>query len=208
MIHVLKLKHCKLLMDYPINTSWVESPGILFTQSKLKEFVPSKDMSYMEKINAITRFIWYSSIILFIVKRDTTMFLIPIISMVVIYFLIKWGSDIKELNEHFHLKEELILKKNPTINNPFMNQLPGEHNEITEAKNDSFSTRKEIDKNFNFNLYKNTNDVFGRENSGRQFYTTPNTSNPNKQKEFATWLYGSDATCKESNNACKIKTRW
>ena len=42
-------------------------------------------------------------------------------------------------------------------------------------------------------------DIYSKYNSQRQFYTMPNTSIPNKQKEFALWLYNRGPTCKEGN---------
>jgi hypothetical protein len=185
---------------YPVNTSWIESPGILFTQSKLKEYIPKKDMSYVEKINAITRFVIYASIILTILRRDLNMMLIPIFCMAVIYFLLKWGSEIPELSESFkNVSEEMQL---PTINNPFMNVLPGDKTTRLKASESTGCIKKKVEENFDFNLYKNTNDVFGSENSNRQFYTMPNTSTPNKQMDFAKWLYGGPETCKENTSSC------
>ena len=175
---------------YPPNTSWIDSPGILLTQSKLKEYIPRNDMSYVEKINAITRLVIYSSVLLTILRRDLNMLLIPIFTMAVIYFLIKWGKDIPEIAENFNVVPKQTERYQPTINNPFMNILPGEVSEMRpEASTHTPLIKDKMEEKFNFNLYENTNDVFGSENSRRQFYTMPNTSNPNKQTEFAKWLY-------------------
>lgn len=189
------------MSTYTVNTSWIESPGILLTQSKLKEYIPKSDMSYVEKINAITRFVIYASVLLTILRRDLNMLLIPIFCMAVIYFLIKWGSDVPELSESFK-NTAGENRQLPTTNNPFMNVLPGDKPTRLSASENSACTRKKIEENFDFNLYKNTNDVFGSENSNRQFYTMPNTSTPNKQTEFANWLYKSPNTCKEQTSLC------
>jgi hypothetical protein len=189
-------------MDYPVNSSWIKTPGILFTQSKLREFFPSNDMSYVEKINAITRFVIYASILLCVVRKDVNMLLIPVFCMTVIYFLIKWGETLPELSEHFNNGKRTTERQTPTINNPFMNVIPGDKSDRKEAISDTICAQKDINEKFDFNLYKNTNDVFGTENSNRQFYTMPNTANPNKQTEFATWLYGQPERCKEDTSRC------
>ena len=45
--------------------------------------------------------------------------------------------------------------------------------------------------------------IFSKNNSQRQFYTTPVTTIPNDQKSFANWLYKTPPTCKENNgNQC------
>ena len=42
-------------------------------------------------------------------------------------------------------------------------------------------------------------DIFGKNNSQRQFYTMPVTTIPNNQTQFANWLYKTEPTCKENN---------
>ena len=56
-----------------------------------------------------------------------------------------------------------------------------------------------VENKFNNDLYLDSNDLFNRRNSQRQFYTMPNTSIPNKQGDFAKWLYDRGPTCKEGN---------
>ena len=60
--------------------------------------------------------------------------------------------------------------------------------------------KKDIEQNFNHNLYRDVSDLYGKSNSQRQYYTTPNTQIPNDQTSFAKWCYGTPATCKEGNN--------
>ena len=62
--------------------------------------------------------------------------------------------------------------------------------------------KKQIDSSFNNNLYKDVNDVFGKMNSQRQFYTMPSTTIPNAQDDFAKWLYLNPKTCKEDQDYC------
>ena len=60
-----------------------------------------------------------------------------------------------------------------------------------------------IEELFNQDLYRDFKDVFGKENSQRQFYTVPGNRVPNDQGAFAQWLYGQPKTCKEGNSiAC------
>ena len=59
---------------------------------------------------------------------------------------------------------------------------------------------KKIKQYFENDLYMNIDDVFNKNSSYRQFYTTPSTTIPNDQEGFAKWLYFSeDKTCKEGN---------
>ena len=61
---------------------------------------------------------------------------------------------------------------------------------------------KLINDNFNYNLYRDVSDIFGRNNSQRQFYTMPVTTIPNNQKKFANWLHGKNETCKTDTKYC------
>lgn len=88
-------------------------------------------------------------------------------------------------------KIKKIIK--PTKLNPFMNILPTDYNKridtLTEFSdpNISFSQINDnINNKFNIGLYR---DINSNENSQRQFYTTPITTIPNKQSQFANWLY-------------------
>jgi hypothetical protein len=45
-------------------------------------------------------------------------------------------------------------------------------------------------------------DLFNRNTSQRQFYTTPVTTIPNDQTGFARWLYKLPETCKENQSNC------
>jgi hypothetical protein len=190
---------------YPPNTSWIHNPRVLFTQSKLKEFVPTDSMSYIEKINAITRFIIYSSVLLCVVKRDTVLLLIPFCSMFVIYFLMKWGGQNPKLSEHFHPDETESDSRQPSVANPFLNRMPADDCAGLEAADmNSDDIKTKMKNKFNFNLYTDVNDVFGKKNSERQFYTMPNTLCANKQKEFGEWLYSNKKrTCKENSAFCR-----
>ena len=48
-------------------------------------------------------------------------------------------------------------------------------------------------------LYRNLGDNLTFANSMRNFYSMPNTTIPNKQKEFALFCYGNMPSCKEGN---------
>ena len=62
--------------------------------------------------------------------------------------------------------------------------------------------KKEIDTQFNYNNFRDVDDLFVRGNSQRQFYTMPSTTIPNDQDGFAKWLYKLPETCKENQTNC------
>ena len=89
--------------------------------------------------------------------------------------------------------------REPTPNNPFMNVLVSDYmkdqkkhyNDLGACDIESSSTKEKIEENFNDNLFRDIGDVFSKNASDRQYYTTPNTQIPNNQTEFAHWLYKS-----------------
>ena len=67
--------------------------------------------------------------------------------------------------------------------------------------------QRRVEELFNEDLYRDANDIFGKNNSQRQFYTVPGNKVPNDQGNFAQWLYGTPPTCKEGNKiACLSQT--
>jgi hypothetical protein len=91
----------------------------------------------------------------------------------------------------------------PTADNPFMNNLLTDDPDRPEACR---LATDEADAKWRQGLYQDFDKIYSNHSSERQFYTTPNTTNPNKQKEFAQWLYGNpNQTCKEEGLRCTGK---
>jgi hypothetical protein len=96
----------------------------------------------------------------------------------------------------------------PSANNPFMNVLVSEYGSnpsrgaavsveepaVKQSLNDLFRTQ----------WYSDPTDVFGRNQSQRQFITMPNTMIPNDRESYQNWLYKIPGkTCKEGGRqAC------
>ena len=97
----------------------------------------------------------------------------------------------------------------PSLNNPFMNI-----NTITDKRDkpaacpyyDNPNVAAEVEKDFDFNLYRDVSDLYNKRNSQRQYYTMPSTTIPNEQTAFAKWLYLSPPTCKEDTIRCVPET--
>ena len=70
---------------------------------------------------------------------------------------------------------------------------------ITKRSNILFKFKSLIEKNFDEGLFRDISDIFGKNNSQRQFFSVPGGSIPNDQGSFAKWLYSTPPTCKEGN---------
>lgn len=186
---------------------WFDDISILYDRDRLIEFFPLKSQTFNEKLNAIARSAIYISILIYIINKDASYFVYAGIIILFTVFLQK--SQYKsELLENTDGVEVECTK--PTLNNPFMNFTMGDRLNIVDKKVQDKppacnpdTVKKEIEKNFENNLYKDINDVFGKINSQRQFFTMPWTSSiPDPDGDFKNWLYKSPKTCKEDSDFC------
>lgn len=174
-----------------MTVSWINDPKVLLSTKNMRYFVPTENMTYIEKINAITRFIIFSSILLFIIRGDSLVLFIPIIFMLLVYFLVSWGLSIDKFKEEFGQMKQKNCSV-PTLHNPFMNHLIHDKLDKDSACDYTKETKKEIESAFNTNLYQDLTDIYDKNNSQRQFYTMPVTTVPNNQEDFAKWLYSNE----------------
>lgn len=201
---------------------WYNDIGILIHPDRLTEFFPINDYTLEEKFNALARLSLYISIVLFYYNADYGYISIFLATLLITYFvwvnrpLDKEYAETKETKTNEPNIEKLENESTlgctkPTLDNPFMNVtmkdlLNMDENKIIDRPPACDITdpevKKEIDGNFNNNLFRDVNDIFGKMNSQRQFYTMPSTTIPNAQGEFAKWLYLNPKTCKEDQDYC------
>ena len=203
---------------------WTHDPKLLFNPDRLIEFFPTQDMNTAEKLNALTRFSIYLSIVLFVVYRNYILFFIGIVATAILY-LINYNDERYQITsqEQFEskIKEELKIdpktpiKVNelgdicqmPTPMNPYMNVLITDYTDNPNrppacAYNDA-QAREESDKYFNYNLYKDVEDVWEKRNSQREYVTMPWTTIPNDRDSFMKWCWKTTYVCKDGDlNYC------
>lgn len=198
---------------------WIQNVDVIFQKDRLLEILPTGDMTYSEKLNALMRLSIYLGILLFIVKSNYLFLYIPIGMGLFQYILYKLDSDrftkrdkenmtLDDIKQEFNNTEERNSKTinqstciTPTVENPFMNPLANE-SRYRQPACKSFNDKSLQDKITNFfddNLFKDPNDIYDKNNSQRQFFTMPYTTYPNDQGTFANWLYKRPPTCKEGN---------
>lgn len=194
---------------YGNDVFWIFKPNILYEGGRFIEFIPNMEMSYIERLNSITRFCIYSIIVLFIFKRKSI--LIPTLFFIIV--MIIFMKKIPNLNkmDKVIVRKEMEKKKctKPTFENPFMNVLLNEYVENPDRPEacsvDDPVIKNGVEDNFYKNLFRDVGDVYGKMNSQRQFFTMPNTKIPNDQKKIAMWLYGITPSCKDGNTEnCRI----
>lgn len=195
-----------------IDEIWYNNISNFFEVEKLMNFFPNEEMSLEEKLNSALRFTLYFSLIVYIINRTFYVFYLVLIMAGITYLV--YNSNKKENFFNDEDDEYLIstLKKKsrsgkcsiPQKTNPFMNVLMNDyvHNPKRPEACDVSKpiVEKKMKQYFENDLYMNIDDIFNKNSSYRQFYTTPSTTIPNDQEGFAKWLYFSeDKTCKEGN---------
>jgi len=194
---------------------WLDDYKILFYSNRLTEFFPTINMTLIEKLNAIFRLSIYLSILLYLLTNNYLYFYIMIIIGIFTVFIYYNQKDNIELyfnsinnsndNQIIHRVIDEKTDIEPTTENPFMNI-----NLITDNKEKPSATKswnnneikKDIEDKFNYNLYRDVGDLYGKSNSQREYYTMPSTTIPNEQTSFAKWCYSVGPTCKEDSIYC------
>ena len=212
---------------------WVNNPAILLDTTYLFEVWPIESMSREQKINAISRLVFYLTIIGVFLFRSVKILVTGVVTLALLiityYALIRRSDGLlkKKLKESF--SNDALYQKfkhnytNPTTQNPTMNVLLPEINDNPQRlqaapaynkaveKQINESTQNIIKKNFDDEtidkkLFKDLGDKFQFEQSMRQFYSTPNTLVPNNQKDFAQFCYGNMASCKDGDVEMCLKS--
>ena len=148
---------------------WGTSPEILTT--KLKDFFPTSAMSQNEKLNSISRFFIYFSLILTVIYFNLNYIFIGIVGLAFIWFIHymdqrshlvnveTFDSDVKKV---LGIAPETPVKildngdvcQRPTKDNPFMNVLLTDYtdNPNRPPACPYKESKQEIEDNFNVNL--------------------------------------------------------
>ena len=183
---------------------WYKNPTILFKEPF--NFLPNRSMSTTQALNASFKLCVYVSIILFCLQKHEKGLFVVIAGALMTAFVDHIGNV--EKGSYTYNTNVNVIK--PTEANPFMNITLDEYSssksrEVDSGYNNVYedeTIKADMENAFNVKLHQNTSDIFGKYNSQRQFYTMPVTTIPNKQVEFAKWLYGEKGkTCKEGDQS-------
>ena len=210
---------------------WYDDISIIWKFERLTEFFPTKDQTLEERLNSIVRLSLYCSIILFYYHNNSKYLSILVASLLFTYFIYKNRSKIEigkgtlPTRDGDTVKDKMVTQAKsieklenenctvPTLDNPFMNVTMKDYTNV-DPKTDKLIDRPQacdikdpkiklqIDNMFNNNLYRDVNDLFGKFNSQRQFYTMPSTTIPSDRESFQKWLYLNPKTCKEDQDFC------
>ena len=194
---------------------WSMNYKVLFDKYNLSKFLPNIKMTNVEKLNALMRLGIYLGLALFIFTGVSEYLLIIVIVAAFTYYLYTYQKDNIELffnsidNSNFNkIQKSLMVEDSvvqPSVDNPMMNINLITSDKTQDAAPTSWnddSLKEKIEEKYNYNLYRDVGDLYGKSNSQRQFYTMPSTTIPNNQTSFAKWCYSTGPTCKETSIYC------
>lgn len=184
---------------------WLENPRILFKKNKITQIWPYKKMNLYEKLNAVTRFIIFISILGFMIFNNYILLLIGIILLLLVVFIYFYLKN-KSVESFEDLRDEYLNTTDCNDKNPLCNVMMNHYEDnvnkkevskyYDETKEDLINenAKKFILKNNKNNdnigeIFENLDDQLNFETSMRQFYINPSTTIPNNQKDFLKYCY-------------------
>lgn len=106
---------------------WSNDPNILFNKDYIFEFFPTENMSYEQKMNAVTRLIVILTILGFIFSRNARLIVISVIILASIYLLYNYQKKELDKNER---KKITLENQVENFDNPAMAALKQKDIEI------------------------------------------------------------------------------
>lgn len=206
------LKPERPICDETINEkAWIDNPSILFTTKTWYKFIPSEGMSKNQILNSFARFGFYYFLIMLLIRRSVFDFFILLLTLAISLYLYKANILIEERDKALDVPLSFSEYTKPTEHNPFMNTLVSDLGKeefrapAEDIKNED--VKKEVEYYFNKNLYKDSKDLYNKNNSQFSYHTVPNTRSygvgVGDKVLFANYLYNTPKpTCKENTSFC------
>lgn len=161
---------------------WFYKPSELV--AKPLQFWPGSKQTYDERINSTSRFIIYSSLIVYAMKRDIRVIILMGVVIVGIFLIVK-------LAPHKTATASMISEENPLGNVLLTDYSAYPNRPATYADADLIETQMQ-------KIFPSNTRV-----AERQFYTMPNTTIPNDQDAFLNFVYGGRRdNCKSDQSMC------
>ena len=195
--------------------TWFEDPQQLIRADRVTQFWPNRDQTPEERINAASRFIIYTTCIIYLTRRDPRVFVLGATILSVLYVMYK-SKMVKE-GYGMSVNGDGRGCQMPTQDNPMGNVLMTDY---TDAPNRLeacyYPTVKPIVKSmlddripYDAGRSRSALPRYQRNAAARQFVTAPVSNIPGDQTAFAEWLYGpkNGPNCRSNPEMCNPNAR-
>jgi hypothetical protein len=195
--------------------AWFDDPQQLIRADRVTQFWPNRDQTPEERINAASRFIIYTTCIIYLTRRDPRVFVLGATILSVLYVMYK-SKMVKE-GYGMSVNGDGRGCQMPTQDNPMGNVLMTDY---TDAPNRLeacyYPTVKPIVKSmlddripYDAGRSRSALPRYQRNAAARQFVTAPVSNIPGDQTAFAEWLYGpkNGPNCRSNPEMCNPNAR-
>lgn len=177
-------------------TSWFDKPSDLFRSDKILSFWPTSNQPAGERINSSTRFVLYTSCVLYLINRDIRVIVLALLLVTALFLMYKSGY-IKDVKKTAGSPAQQECQR-PTADNPLGNVLLSDYTDNPNRPEACWypSVKSEVAEHLdNTVLYgpartRSPTAEYQRKAFARQFMTGPVSSIPGDQTGFAEWCYG------------------
>jgi c-di-AMP phosphodiesterase-like protein len=166
------------------NVFWIYDPMILFRDGNYLKIFPTKDMTQIQVLNALTRLCIYLAIIFVLVSAISGYAYVPIIFILIIIVIYFFNNN-----------------KNSVQTEMFDDNYPNTNNSDNIDNTDNIMNKQNYKKISDYNPYMNLtlNDIGSGnddleanlvelpKDSNRKFYTTSSTNAANAKTTYAIW---------------------
>lgn len=189
---------------------WFKNPLHLFAKNKVAIFWPLAKQNSVERLNAATRFVIYTIIILYLINRDLRIVYLGLSVILVMASMFVMGGIKEGMRPAAFLREGTTYGlgcTQPSMDNPMGNILMNEYTDNPKRPPACYypSVKDKVKSLLNQNVPTDQADIYSSRNqSFRAFYSTPSTTIPNDQEAFAKAAYGPvvDRTCRNDSGSC------
>ena len=191
-------------------TVWFDDPSVLIDPVRMLKFWPTSEQTPAERVNATSRFIIYATIVLYLIRRDTR--LIGLAALVLAVLFVFYRNDVVEAFINPVTVNGCSDCQQPTMDNPMGNVLLTDYidqpnrNAACYYPSVAGKVKSFLDDTFMFDAGRSRSPLpsVQRRHAGRQFVTTPVSTIPGAQTEFAEFCYGKKfrPLCRSDQSVC------
>ncbi len=179
-------------------------------------FFPNENNTNIENLNAITRLGIYTSILLSMYHRNSKYLFLSVIVYSITFFIYQYYDLENFENNDYGIDMEELQNKGytlPTLNNPMMNVMLTDYTEnpyrgpaypVGDASKESYFVKRDMENKLNYNLTRDTGDIYNNKYGQMNYYTMPSQTIPNDRKKLTDFLSKDmQPSCKENRYYCE-----
>ena len=195
--------------------AWFDDPQQLIRADRIAQFWPNRDQTPAERINAASRFIIYSTCIIYITRRDPRVFVLGATILSVLYVMHR--SNMVKEGYGLGVGGTMQGCQMPTQDNPMGNVLITDYTDAPNRLEACYYpsvkpfVKSYLDDRIPYDAGRSRSPLprYQRNAAARQFITAPVSKIPGDQTEFAEWLYGpkNGDICRSNPRMCNPDAR-